>query len=82
MFCLIYRYQPGANNGDDICPFTANANQSDADGDGIGDQCDNCPQNGNPGQEDVDEDLLGDACDNNIDLDRYVCNVTTMTRIL
>jgi subtilisin family serine protease len=60
----------------DSCPSVANADQADADGDGLGDACDpdldgdgvpnagdNCPSVANPGQADADRDGLGDACD-------------------
>jgi len=37
--------------------------QSDSDGDGFADQCDNCPDVSNPTQTDTDGDGIGDACE-------------------
>ncbi len=45
----------------DLCPYVAGPN-TDSDGDGAGDLCDNCPGLPNP-QSDTDLDGIGDACD-------------------
>ena len=70
---------------DDNCPDVSNTNQSDIDGDGIGDVCDddidgdgiintedNCPDVSNANQEDMDSDGIGDVCDNDRDGDDVI----------
>ena len=64
----------GIPNSVDNCPQVANADQTDADGNGIGDVCqdtdndtildvnDNCPENSNIDQIDTDGNGIGDAC--------------------
>lgn len=66
----------------DNCPRVANQNQSDIDGDGFGDACDedkdgdsylngqdDCPVNADPAQRDTDHDGTGDRCDPDADND-------------
>lgn len=60
----------GIPNHLDNCPYKANADQRDQDGDTRGDVCDNCPRIPNPNQVDSDDDQVGDACDSDIDRDR------------
>ncbi len=43
--------------------------ETDTDGDGLIDVCDNCPSDSNADQADCDGDALGDACDDDIDDD-------------
>lgn len=75
----------GLINAKDNCPYLYNPNQSDLDGDAMGDSCDpdddgdlvvdpqdNCPALGNPGQSDVDGDGLGNECDPDGDGDGYL----------
>lgn len=68
--CTTAADHDGIPDGEDNCPFTANADQLDTDGDGHGDACDNCsnwsPPDGGSGnsQADTDGDGVGDACDN------------------
>lgn len=48
---------------EDNCGAAYNPSQTDSDGDGAGDACDNCPAY-NPSQADTDRDGHADACDN------------------
>jgi len=74
------------NIADDVdnCPLVANSGQENADGDNMGDACDdltdtdddgvaddadNCPLVANSGQENADNDNMGDACDDDTDGD-------------
>jgi len=48
----------------DNCPAVKNPEQTDADGDDLGDACDNCRALANVDQSDQDGDGVGDVCDN------------------
>jgi len=50
-------------NVNDNCAITPNADQSDGDGDGVGDVCDDCPATFNPEQEDINFNGIGDSCE-------------------
>lgn len=61
-----------SNNADFVLtcltPGTANLDNTDTDGDGRPDACDNCPATANADQTDTDGDGLGDVCDPDINL--------------
>lgn len=52
----------GYINIKDNCPQIGNPDQSDRDGDDVGDWCDNCPDLFNPHQNDSDDNGVGDEC--------------------
>ena len=59
----------GLAASDADCDGTLDANEADADNDGVRTSMDNCPSFPNPGQGDVDGDGLGDPCDPDADND-------------
>ncbi len=72
----------GVMNESDNCPLVSNADQTDTDGDSLGDACDddddndgvqdtsdNCKLLANTDQSDLDADQKGDACDDDDDND-------------
>ncbi|MEZ4463620.1 MAG: thrombospondin type 3 repeat-containing protein [bacterium] len=83
--CTGDRDSDGIDDGQDNCPDVANQNQTDTDGDGSGNACDddddndgvaddvdNCPLRTNPEQADNDGDGRGDVCDDDDDNDGVI----------
>jgi hypothetical protein len=58
-----YAYADVRSLAFDNCPYISNPDQTDTDGDDVGDVCDNCPYLANAVQVDSDGDGMGDACD-------------------
>jgi len=62
--CMGIGFQNPKTGDQDNCPSTANTDQTDSDGDGLGNACDNAPTDPNPDQADDDGDSVGDVIDN------------------
>jgi PKD repeat protein len=74
----------GVNNAGDNCPISANPTQTDFNGNGVGDACedadgdtrldaaDNCPAVANTNQWDFDNDGTGNTCDTDADGDGHL----------
>ena len=64
-----------------LCEVTADLpfTDADADGDDVGDACDNCPDFANSNQQNSDDDSLGDACDTDDDNDGLADTLETAT---
>jgi len=56
----------------DNCPFVANSDQANDDGDLHGNVCDNCVIIANDAQENIDGDLEGNVCDKDMDGDSII----------
>ena len=75
-YCAGVGYGTGMTGDRDNCPSVSNADQTNVDGDALGDLCDdedgdtlldindNCPFDANTDQADSDSDTVGDVCDN------------------
>lgn len=57
---------PGCLEKDCNSNGVADECESDTDGDGVIDDCDNCPNDSNADQADADADDIGDACDDSV----------------
>ena len=60
-----------AERGIDVTRTGGAVEESDSDGDGVGDAADNCPEKANGDQSDLDGDGAGDVCDSDMDGDGH-----------